>query len=339
MATITKRGGAWLCQVRRKGFPHRAKAFSSRTEAAAWGRSIEADMDRGSHVSDRQAEETTLADLLERYMEEISPKKRSGNSDKSRVAAVKKRLGAYKLTALTPQLLAEYRDEKLRTLNPQTVIHHLALINRTLTLATREWGIVLPGGVPKVVKPKLPPGRDRRVQQGELDAIIAATESAVLADLVPFAVETGMRRGEVLALDWEYIDFHRRTAYIPKTKTDTPRTVPLSSRALAILQKRQEVGEGAPFAMSEDAVTTAFMRAVRRARAVYEAACVAEGKPPSGRWLVGIRLHDLRHEATSRFFERGLSVMEVTTITGHKTMEMLKRYTHLRAQDVALKLG
>ncbi len=66
---------------------------------------------------------------------------------------------------------------------------------------------------------------------------------------------------------------------------------------------------------------------------------MAESQPPSGRWLVGIRLHDLRHEATSRFFEKGLSVMEVTTITGHKTMEMLKRYTHLRAQDVALKLG
>ncbi|MFV8598551.1 site-specific integrase [Ralstonia pseudosolanacearum] len=198
---------------------------------------------------------------------------------------------------------------------------------------------MLPGGVPKVVKPKLPSGRDRRVQQGELDAIVAATLSPVLADLIPFAVETGMRRGEVLALDWEFIDFQRRTAYIPKTKTDTPRTVPLSTKALAILQKRQESGEGVPFAMNEDAVTTAFMRAVRRARGVYEAACVAEGKPPSARWLVGIRLHDLRHEATSRFFEKGLSVMEVTTITGHKTMEMLKRYTHLRASDVALKLG
>lgn len=296
-------------------------------------------MDRGVHVANKQAEDTTLADLLDRYLEEISPTKRSGNSDLSRVAAINRRLGAYKLTALTPKLLAEFRDEKLRTLNPQTVIHHLALINRALTLATREWGFVLPGGVPKVVKPRLPPGRDRRVQQGEIDAIVAATESVVLADLVPFAVETGMRRGEILALDWEYIDFQRRTAYLPKTKTDTPRTVPLSSKALGILQKRQEAGEGVPFAMNEDAVTTAFMRAVRRARAVYEAACVVEGKSPSARWLVGIRLHDLRHEATSRFFEKGLSVMEVTTVTGHKTMEMLKRYTHLRAADVALRLG
>ncbi|WP_232317478.1 tyrosine-type recombinase/integrase [Ralstonia insidiosa] len=68
---------------------------------------------------------------------------------------------------------------------------------------------------------------------------------------MPFAVETGMRRGEVLAVDWEYIDFRRRTAYIPKTKTDTPRTVPLSSKALAILQNRQDAGEGVPFAMQE----------------------------------------------------------------------------------------
>ena len=339
MATISKHRGKWKCQVRKQGYPTRSKSFLSMTDAEKWGRSVEAEMDRGVHVPDKEADGTTLADLLGRYLLEISPAKRSGNSDKSRVAAVTKRLGAYKLTALTPKLLAEYRDEKLRTLNPQTVIHHLALINRTLTLATREWGFVLPGGVPKVVKPKLPPGRDRRVQQGELEAIIAATESPVLADLIPFAVETGMRRGEMLALDWEYIDFQRRTAYLPKTKTDTPRTVPLSTKALAILQKRQEAGEGVPFAMQEDAATTAFMRAVRRARAVYEAACLAEGKPPLPRWLVGIRLHDLRHEATSRFFEKGLSVMEVMTITGHKTMEMLKRYTHLQAADVALKLG
>lgn len=339
MATISRYRGKWRCQVRKLGYPTRSKTFVARADAERWGRFIEAEIDRGVHVPHKQAEDTTLADLLGRYLQEISPAKRSGNSDKGRVEAINKLLGPYKLTALTPRLLAEYRDEKLRTLGPQTVIHHLALINRALTLATREWGIVLPGGVPKVVKPKLPPGRDRRVQQGEIDAIVAATESAVLADLVPFAVETGMRRGEVLALDWEYIDFHRRTAYIPKTKTDIPRTVPLSTKALAILQKRQGVSEGVPFAMSEDAVTTAFMRAVRRARAVYEAACVAEGKPPSGRWLVGIRLHDLRHEATSRFFEKGLNVMEVMTITGHKTMEMLKRYTHLRAHDVALKLG
>ncbi|WP_199031673.1 site-specific integrase [Ralstonia sp. ASV6] len=339
MATFTKRDGAWRAQVRKKGHPLLSKTFTTKAAAERWARSLEASIEQGVHLPNRQAEGTTLADLLDRYLAEVSPKKRSGNSDKSRVAVVKKRLGAYKLTALTPQLLAEYRDEKLRTLNPQTVIHHLALINRTLTLATREWGFVLPGGVPKVVKPKLPPGRDRRVQQGELDAIVAATLSPVLTDLIPFAVETGMRRGEMLALDWEYIDFQRRTAYIPKTKTDTPRTVPLSTKALAILQKRQEAGAGVPFAMQEDAVSTAFMRAVRRARRVYEAACMAEGKPPSARWLVDIRLHDLRHEATSRFFEKGLSVMEVTTITGHKTMEMLKRYTHLRAQDVALKLG
>ncbi|WP_104657857.1 tyrosine-type recombinase/integrase, partial [Ralstonia insidiosa] len=229
MATFTKRDGAWRAQVRKKGHPLLSKTFTTKAAAERWARSLEAGIEQGVHLPNRQAEGTTLADLLDRYLMEVSPKKRSGNSDKSRVAAVQKRLGAYKLTALTPQLLAEYRDEKLRTLNPQTVVHHLALINRALTLATREWGFVLPGGVPKVVKPKLPSGRDRRVQQGELDAIVAATLSPVLADLIPFAVETGMRRGEILALDWEYIDFQRRTAYIPKTKTDTPRTVPLST--------------------------------------------------------------------------------------------------------------
>lgn len=101
------------------GLSDAKQGIPSRADAEKWGRSIETGMDRGVHVPDMQAGGTTLADLLDRYLEEISPTKRSGSSDKSRVAVVCKRLGAYKLTALTPKLLAEYRDEKLRALNPQ----------------------------------------------------------------------------------------------------------------------------------------------------------------------------------------------------------------------------
>lgn len=339
MATISKRTDGWLCQVRRKGFPRQSKKFSTRTEAAAWGRSVEAEMDGGVFVNRNEAESTTVADLLDRYMRDVSPAKRSHASDKGRARTVRAALGPYKLTALTSPVLVEYRDRRLKSISPQTVIHELNLLNRVLTVATKEWGIVLPGGVPKVIKPRKPEGRDRRVQPAEVRAIIDATESPLLRDLVLFSVATGMRRGEIVALQWEHIDLARRTAHLPVTKTNTPRDVPLSTTALAVLQARKAAGCTVPFAMTDSAASRAFCRAVRRARKVYESTCRVRDQPIDARWLIDIRLHDLRHEATSTFFERGLNVIEVASVTGHKTLSMLQRYTHLRAEDLAKKLG
>ncbi|WP_186098146.1 site-specific integrase [Burkholderia gladioli] len=339
MATINKRNGKWQCQVRRKGFPTRTRTFASRADATEWGRIIEAEMDKGLFVSADEAEQTTVATLLDRYNREVSPTKRSGGSDKGRAEKLKKQLGAYKLTVLTSPHLVGYRDARLKEVSPQTVIHELNLLNRALTLATREWGIVLPAGVPKVIKPRKPQGRDRRLHPDEIQAVIDATESPDLRDFVRLAVATGMRRGELSSLRWEHINLERRTAHLPITKTDTPRNVPLSSAATAVLQARKDAGYAIPFAVTANALTRSFRRAVQRARKLYESRCRVLDRPTDPRWLVGIRLHDLRHEATSRFFELGLQTVEVASITGHKTLAMLQRYTHLRAEDLALKLG
>ncbi|OJA76080.1 integrase [Burkholderia ubonensis] len=339
MATISKRDNGWMCQVRKKGFPARSKKFDTKAEALEWGRIVEAEMDRGLFVSTDEADRTTVADLLDRYTRDVSPTKRSGGSDKGRAEKLKKQLGAYKLTALTSSHLVGYRDARLKDVSPQTVIHELNLLNRALTLATREWGIALPAGVPKVIKPRKPQGRDRRLHPDEIQAIIDATESPDLRDFIRLAIATGMRRGELASLRWEHINLDRRTAHLPLTKTNTPRTVPLSSVATAVLQARKDAGYTVPFAVTANALTRAFSRAVSRARGLYESTCRVLERPADPQWLVGIRLHDLRHEATSRFFELGLQTVEVASITGHKTLAMLKRYTHLKAEDLAKKLG
>lgn len=339
MATISKIPAGWLCQVRKKGYPHQSKTFAVRSDAVKWGHIIEAEMDKGLFVSTDEADRTTVADLLDRYIRDVSPTKRSGGSDKGRAWKLNGQLGAYKLTALTSYHLVSYRDARLKEVSPQTVIHELNLLNRALTLATREWGIVLPAGIPKVIKPRKPQGRDRRLHPDEIQAIIDATESPDLRDFIRLAVATGMRRGELASLRWEHIDLTRRTAHLPLTKTDTPRTVPLSSIATAVLQARKDAGYTVPFAVTANALTRAFCRAVQRARNLYESTCRGLERTADPQWLVGIRLHDLRHEATSRFFELGLQTVEVASITGHKTLAMLKRYTHLRAEDLAKKLG
>jgi integrase len=157
--------------------------------------------------------------------------------------------------------------------------------------------------------------------------------------MVAIALETAMRRGELASMRWEHLDRRARVLLVPETKTGEPRRVPLSSRALAVLDGLVRRLDGYVWGVRADSITQAFDRVVKRARADYEAECREKGEKPGPQMLTGLRFHDLRHEATSRLFEKGLNPMEVAAITGHKTLQMLKRYTHLRAEDLVDRLG
>ena len=194
-------------------------------------------------------------------------------------------------------------------------------------------GLVNP--VMQIRKPKLPQGRDRRLLPGELDRICSASDSPVLADLVRFAVETGMRRGELSGMTWETVDIKKRTVTLTETKNGEKRIVPLSTEAVRILSGLARRIDGEVWGMEPDSITQAFNRAVSRARSAFENECEKKGENPDPSFLVNLTFHDLRHEATSRFFEKGLNPMQVAAITGHKTLQMLKRYTHLKAEDLA----
>ncbi len=149
----------------------------------------------------------------------------------------------------------------------------------------------------------------------------SASRARWLASIVQIALESGMRLGEIMGLKWSDVDISRQVARLADTKNGTSREVPLSSIAARILETLPRSIDGHIFPITDEAVKKAFRGAVRRAD------------------IDDFRFHDLRHEATSRFFEKGLDIMEVAAITGHKTLTMLKRYTHLRAEDLARKLG
>ncbi|TFW29880.1 site-specific integrase [Massilia horti] len=326
MANIRKRGpGQWQAQVRKRGYPTQTKTFGSEQDALDWATVIEAEMIRRVFVSRSEAEATLIRDLLQRYESEVLPTKRGRASDRSRLKTLNHAFGTFRLASLTSAQIARFRDQRLQVVGPQTVVHELNLLNRVLRAATMDWGIALPTALPTslVRKPKKPRGRDRRVTEEEIQRILAATESTELRAVVTIAVETAMRRNEITSLAWEHVDLKRKIAHLPKTKTDTPRKVPLSSAAMAALQSLQARSEGPVFTMRAESMSQAFERSCEPHRAN----------------VANVRFHDLRHEATSRLFERGLSVMEVAAITGHKTLEMLKRYTHLRAEDLVKKLG
>lgn len=310
--------------LRVDAYPTQTKTFSKLADAERWATIIESEMERGVFVSRTEAEATLVKDVLRRFETDVLPTKRSEQSDKSRIKTLTEEFGDYRMASLTSTQVAQFRDRRLKVVGPQSVIHEINLLNRVLKTASMDWGISLPGGLPtaQVRKPTKPRGRDRRVSESEITAILDATESEELRTIVTIAVETGMRRNELASLAWEEIDLKKQTAHLPKTKTDVPRTVPLSKAAVKSLKAFGIKKEGQVFSLRPESMSQAFERACDSHRAN----------------IVSVRFHDLRHEATSRFFEKGLNVMEVAAITGHKTLDMLKRYTHLRAEDLAKKL-
>ena len=323
MATVQKRGPyQWRVQIRKKGHPPQTRTFDARSEADAWARQIEGEMDRGLFVSRKEAENTTLSEALDRYEREISSKKRSSDQDRIYVRYWKKTgLAARNLASIQGKDLAIWRDERLLAVKPATVDRELRIISHLFTIAVKEWGMAgLVNPVFQIRKPKLPPGRDRRLGIGELEKILSNTESRHLSDIVRFALETAMRRGEIAGMTWEMVDLKKRTVTLPETKNGEKRIVPLSAEALRILSGIPRRLDGSVWGITEDPITRAFVRACKRAK------------------VEGLTFHDLRHEATSRLFEKGFNPMEVAAITGHKTLQMLKRYTHLKAEDLAKRM-
>lgn len=344
MATIRRRGEyQWEAQIRKKGYPPQSRTFDTRKDAEKWARAIERDMDTQRFMPRSAAEGTTFAYLASMYDQDTISEKKSARQIRSDLGILVSAFGKHSLVAITPSLINEFRVKQAKAnISGATIRKRISLLGRTLKSAAVDYGIYLPHGNPvdQVRLPKDSKPRDQRLSQREIEAIIAATDSPELPALLRLATETAMRRSEIVGLRWSDIDIQSRVAHIDDAKNGLSRDVPLSSRAVAALQSIPHRLSGQVFSYSSpDSVTRAFTRAIRRARARYEAECRTSGEVTDPLFLLGKRLHDFRHEATSRLFEIGLGVMEVATITGHKDLKMLRRYTHLKAEDLAKKLG
>jgi len=327
MATIEKRGQFWRVKVRRAGLRAQTKTFDNRTHAQQWARSVESDLDKGIVVDRRTAQRLSLAEVLERYRREVTPTKRGSLDENLPLKAMAQRpFARIRMSALTSSLLAAYRDERLKVVSGATVNREFSVLSHAIDTARREWDVYMHTNPCTLVR-RPPQGRprDRRLQGDEEQRLLAACRGARnkwLAHCVALAIETGMRRGELLGLLWDNVDLERRAAFLPVTKNGESRGVPLSSRAVTVLRGLPASSSGRVFGeLTPLALRQSFNRATRRAG------------------ITGLRLHDLRHEATSRFFEKGLNVMEVASVTGHKTLQILKRYTHLSVTDPATRLG
>ena len=339
MATFRKRSGSWQALIKKKGFGQIGRTFDTKAEAESWAKVTESEMVRGVFVSRQEAENTTLSETLDRYLREVSVLKKSHRTEKIYAETWKKAFGSRSLASVTSTDIAKYRDNRLKEVSENMVRLELALLSHLFTIAVKEWGMTgLINPVMQIRKPKLPQGRDRRLLPGELDRIIAASGSPLLPAIVRFAIETGMRQAEIAGMTWNMVDLKKRTVTLLVTKNGDKRIVPLSTEAVRILSELDRRIDGKVWGITSHAVAVAYRRAVSRARTTYEKECEEKKEKPDTSFLVDLTFHDLRHEATSRFFEKGFNVMEVASITGHKTLQMLKRYTHLKAEDLAKRM-
>ena len=330
MASFVPRKGpggkrVWQAHIRRRGYPAQVRTFDTKTEAEAWAATIESEIARGVFTSRAEAEATTLCEALERYAREVV----SGKKSKGQTSIIKwwasSALGDRSMASIRGKDIADtIKTKEAEGAGPKTILIYLATLRHMFNIAAREWGMEsLRNPVDLVRKPRLPQGRDRRLQDGEQARLLSAahTYGGEIGPLITWAIETAMRRGEIAAMRWEHLDRRARVLLIPETKNGTPRRVPLSVAALGVLDALPRRIDGRVWGMRPDSISQAFERV-----------CGAAG-------IEGLTFHDLRHEATSRLFEKGLNPMEVAAITGHKTLQMLKRYTHLRAEDLVGRLG
>ena len=330
MATIRKRGSRYNVQIRKEGYPSITKTFTHRSVAKKWASSIEADMER--HLYTEVPDQTTVEELLKRYQRQILPSHKGHRVERYRLGTLKRRLGSIRLIHLTSKEIASYRDIRLQEVSPASLKRELTILSQVLTIASKDWGISIPQNPVKMISlPKADQARTRRLEAGERERLLNSSNPE-LHRIITLALETGMRRGEILNIKRSDIDFNKSILFIPSTKTDIPKTIPLSSEAIASLRAQLRASQSESrgvislheyplFTYSLRGLSGAFLRLCRKLN------------------IENLHFHDLRHEATSRLFEKGLNPVEVATITGHKDTKMLMRYTHLRAEDLVGRLG
>jgi integrase len=341
MATIVKtESGTWKALIRKTGWPTTSKTFRTKRDAEDWSRRTEDEMVRGLFIKRTPSEKMSIKEALERYEREVIPTKSAATQEReqSRLKLLKSEFGNYSLAALTADIVAEFRDTRLRSGKANNTVRlELALLGHLYSTAIKEWNIALPTNpVAQIKKPSPGKGRDTRLStKDQLRLLIALKKHSnpMLAWIFEIAIETGMRRNEILTLRTNQVNTERRIVSLTDTKNGGARTVPLTKTATQVFTNALN------YPMRPEDCDLIFFGELGKdkKRSPYQFDKIwREIRDSIG--MSHLHFHDSRHEAVSRLVEAGFSDQEAASVSGHKTMQMLRRYTHLRAEDLVTKL-
>jgi integrase len=314
MATIRRRNKRWQAQVRQKDYQSLSKTFIYKNDALQWAKETETGLQK-NYLEYNSAQLPSFSTIIDKYINLISAYKRGANIEIIRLRALQKEsFTKLPFNQISPKIISEYRDKRLQTVQSSTFLRELNTIQHIFNIANKEWCMNIKNPIKNIVKPKITQKRERRLTTYEYNFLVKGNyNQQCLRDIIEIALETGMRRGEILRIHNN--DISSKILTINKTKNGYARKIPLTKRALYILENTQ-----LPFPMLANAVRLAWERLKKKGN------------------IKDLHFHDLRHEAISRFFEKGLSIPEVALISGHKDVRMLFRYTHLKAEHILRKL-
>lgn len=341
MATIEVRRGrdgelSYRARVRVFGHPERTATFPRKTDARDWAVRIEGDLKRGRYVPTTDAMRRTVAQLVDRYIEEtlpLKPRNRDAKGVKRYLKWWSGEIGDYALASVTPAVVNEQKQKLARgeikpgrRRSPGTVNRYLSALGAAFKAAVREYGWIEASPMPNVSKLEEPRGRVRFLSDDERARLLTACKKTPdLYDLVMLALSTGARRGELLGLKWKDVDLGRAVIVLHDTKNRDRRVLPLAGPALEIMRARSKVRH-----IASDLVFPSPQKsAVPFNIGVCWPAALAEAE------IADFRFHDLRHSAASYLAMNGATLAEIAEILGHRTLAMVKRYAHLTDQHVS----
>ena len=314
MASFRKRNGLWQVQVRSIHAGATSKSFHRKSDAERWATQQEALMQTGQWAKNEPSD-YSLKEMMKRYLAEVTPTKKGKDAEARRLKRLlsEKSLMSLRLDKAEPHIFAAFRDQRIKD-GVRACQYDLVLFRHAWNIARIEWGWPLGDNPLTLIRmPKNNPPRERRLKAGEyerLEEAAKASRSWYLWPIIVIAIETGMRRGEILGLRWEHIDEDKQFVLLPITKNGSSRRVPLSDKAFEMLLSVKTTSDS-PFPITDIAFRQAWDRLRQRAH------------------IVNLTFHDLRHEAISRLFESGLKIHEVMAISGHKTASQLFRYVQI----------
>jgi len=326
MASIRKRGASWQVQVY-VGGERKSGSFETKARAQAWADMQERDIkaaQRGDVPTDK-----TVADLLRRYAEEVSPTKKGERFETTKINALLERedpIAKVKLYKLSSSDVASWRDRRLNKVSPDSVLREWTLLSHACTVAKKDWKWLHDNPFAEARRPKPGKARDRRLEPSEIHRLLLAmgtdpqitpsTTTARVGFALLFAIETAMRAGEICNLTWP--DIKGRTAHLSDTKNGHERDVPLSKEALRLISllPRDEADDRV-FLLNSDQIDALFRKA--KARALID----------------DLHFHDSRREALTRLSAK-VDVMTLAKISGHRDLRILQNtYYAPRMEDVA----
>ena len=321
MATIRKRNGRWQAQIRKSGTRAISRTFTLRQDALFWAREQERVLELQTDVFQKKTLlKKTLADLLHDYEVEVGQRLKSHHVEVHYFNQLRRiQFAQLTLDRLKPADIQRWVNERSASHKASSTVRLLGILSRALNHAIKHHGYPLPfNPVERVNKPRIGQKTIRRIPSRL--AKLLESPACRIGWIACFAVETAMRRSEIVKLEWADVDLEERLVHVKNTKNGHDRSVPLSSTALLVLGELKREDKSV-FGMSSNAIRLAW------------------GKYRRSHEIDAVRFHDLRHEAISRLFERGLTTPELSLLSGHKTVSQLFRYAHADIGRVARLLS